>query len=172
MQYTVDQSHSEVGFSVRHMGITSVKGSFTQFQGKIEMDGGALKGMEADIDAASIHTRDAQRDQHLRSADFFDVDNHPRLIFKSTKVEALGQNRYRVTGDLTMRGVTKPVVLNVETTPETKDPWGKNRIGFSATGELDRKEWGLRWNTILEAGGLLVGDRVQILIEGEAIAEG
>lgn len=172
MRYVVDRSHTEVGFSVRHMGIASVKGHFTEFTGAFEVQNGKVQSLEAEIDAASVNTREPQRDTHLRSADFFDVENHPRITFKSNKVEELGERRYRVIGDLTIRGVTRPVTLTLETTEEAKDPWGKIRFGFEGKGEVDRKEFGLKWNTVLETGGFLVGDRVQLLIEGQAIAEG
>jgi polyisoprenoid-binding protein YceI len=171
MAYVVDKSHTEVGFSVRHMGIATVRGSFTEFSGSLDLDGTTLKGLRAEIDAASVHTRDPQRDTHLRSADFFHAEQHPKITFQSTKVEPLGGNRYRVTGDLAIRGVVKPITLEAETSDIINDPWGKQRVAFNLSGEVDRKEWNLTWNSILEAGRLLVGDKVRLTVEGEAVAE-
>jgi polyisoprenoid-binding protein YceI len=169
--YVLDKSHTEIGFAVRHLGLMSVKGYFTEFTGSLDIEGGTLKGMSADIDVASVHTRDTQRDNHLRSADFFHAEAHPKMHFQSTQVEPQSGNTYRVTGDLTIRGNAKPVTLTVELGEEIKDPWGNQRVSFTARGELDRREWGLTWNAVVEAGRFVVGDKVQLNIEGEAVRQ-
>jgi polyisoprenoid-binding protein YceI len=171
VRYTVDRAHTDVEFAVRHMGIATVRGRFTDFTGQIEVENGQLKSASAEIQVASIHTREEQRDQHLRSADFFDVEHHPTLTFRSTAIEPKGDGRYAVKGDLTIRGTTHPVTFDAEVTPEAKDPWGKQRVGFRITGEIDRRQFGLNWNTVLDTGGLLVGERVRIEVEGEAVAD-
>lgn len=169
--YSIDPVHSAVHFSVRHMMVSNVRGEFTKLSGTIQFDPAnpADSGVEATIDAASINTRDAQRDTHLKSADFLDVEKFPTLVFRSTKTEH-NSGGGTVTGDLTIHGVTRQVTLNVEgPSPETKDPWGKQRIGLSATTKLSRKDFGLTWNAALESGGLLVGDEVTVTIDVEAI---
>jgi polyisoprenoid-binding protein YceI len=173
MALVIDTSHSEVGFSVRHMVIAKVRGYFTKWSATIEAPNDDLEKakLTVSIDAASIDTREAKRDAHLRSADFFDADQHPKLEFVSTKIERSG-DRYSVTGDLTIRGVTKPVVLAVESLGSGKDPWGNTRLGFSARATIARKEWGLNWNQALELGGVLVGEDVTLEIEAQVIKQG
>jgi polyisoprenoid-binding protein YceI len=169
--YSIDSVHSSVHFSVRHLMVSNVRGEFTKVSGTIMLDSGnpANSSVEATIDAASINTREADRDTHLKSADFLDVASFPTLVFRSTKIETIPGGG-TVTGELTMHGVTQTVVLDVEgPSPETKDPWGKQRIGFSATTKLSRKDFGLTWNAALEAGGVVVGDEVKITIDLEAI---
>ena len=170
--WKVDPAHSLVEFSVRHMMFATVKGRFSTFEGVIKGDPKDLTNatFEATIDAASIDTREGQRDNHLRSADFFDVEKFPKITFRSTQVTKTGDNTYKVTGDLTIRGVTRPVTLDVEFTGQGKDPWGNQRIGLSAKGSINRKDFGLTWNAPLEAGGFLVGDKVDLSIEVEAVA--
>lgn len=168
-QYDIDPSHSSAGFAVRHMMVTNVKGEFGKLSGTITLDEKDVSKskVEATIDATTINTRDAKRDEHLKSPDFFDVAKFPTLTFKSTKVEKAGSG-YKVTGDLTMRGVTKSVVLEVAPlAPELKDPWGNLKTGTTVTTKLNRKDWGLNWNKALEAGGVLVGDEVTITIDLE-----
>ena len=165
--WNIDPSHSTAEFSVRHMMITNVKGRFGKLSGTVEYDPAhpELSRLEATIDATSIDTRDEKRDAHLRSPDFFDVEKFPTLTFKSTEVKKTGDG-FTALGDLTMHGVTKPVVLEIEGPSDaTKDPWGNTRIGASATAKLNRKEWGLNWNAALEAGGVLVGETVKISLE-------
>ena len=171
LTYALDSTHTVVHFTVRHMMVSNVRGEFTKTSGSITFDpqNPTSSSVEATIDVSSIHTRDDQRDGHLKSADFLDVEKFPTITFKSTSVEP-GGNGGKITGDLTIHGVTHPITLEVEgPEPELKDPWGFHRIGGSATGKLSRKEFGLTWNSALEAGGVLVGDEVKITIEFEAV---
>lgn len=168
--WTIDPAHSEAGFAVRHLMISTVKGSFRTVSGKIELDteNPAASAVEARIDAASIDTRSEQRDAHLRSGDFFGVETYPAITFRSSAVEARGNGKYRVTGDLTIRDVTKSIVLDVEETGRATDPWGNQKIGFTAATSIDRTEFGLTWNAALETGGVLVGNDVRITLEIQA----
>jgi polyisoprenoid-binding protein YceI len=170
--YKTDPAHSGAQFVVRHMMISNVRGGFTKVEGTIEYDPanvGATK-IDAVIDASSIDTREEQRDAHLRSADFLDAEKFPTITFKSTKVEADGDDELKVTGDLTIHGVTKEVVLDVDgPTPEAKDPFGNLRVGASAKTKIKRSEFGLTWNAALEAGGFLVGDDLKIELDVSAI---
>jgi polyisoprenoid-binding protein YceI len=168
--WNIDASHTSLDFAVKHMAISTVRGHFRALSGTITTtDSGALESIEANIDASSIDTKDAQRDGHLKSPDFFDVANHPTISFKSTNIQAKGGNEYTVTGDLSMHGITKAVTLEVETVPPIKDPWGLTRTAASATGKISRKEWDLTWNQVLELGALLVGDEVKLTLEVEAV---
>jgi polyisoprenoid-binding protein YceI len=169
--YEIDPAHTSVHFSVRHMMVSNVRGEFGKTTGKITFDpeNPANSTVEATIDVSSIATRDEQRDGHLKSADFFDVEKFPSITFHSTKVEA-ADGGGKITGDLTIHGVTRPITLEVEgPSSEAKDPWGKQRIGVSATAKLSRKDFGLTWNAALETGGVLVGDEVKIMIEAEGV---
>jgi polyisoprenoid-binding protein YceI len=169
-EWELDPSHTTVQFSVRHMMVSSVKGHFEKVTGSVTLDdkNPGRSAVEVAIDARSLNTRDPKRDGHLRSADFFDADKHPSMTFKSTKVEPAGKGKLKVTGELTLRGVTKTVALNVEgPTPEMKSPWGTAVRGLSATGKLNRKDFGLTWNKALEAGGVVVGEEVEIQIDAE-----
>jgi polyisoprenoid-binding protein YceI len=169
--YSVDPSHSEIGFSVRHMMFAKVRGQFKTWNVKLAYDAQnpAKSTIEVDVDTASVDTRDDQRDGHLRSGDFFESEKFPKMTFKSTHIEPSDTGKYKVTGDLTIRGVTHPVTLAVEQTGAGKDPWGNDRLGFSAHGEIHRGEWGLKWNQALEAGGVLVSDKVDIHVEAEVV---
>ena len=172
--YTIDTAHSNAQFTVRHMMITNVRGSFKKVTGSINYDpeSGTESRVEATIDASSISTNDEQRDGHLRSADFLNVEQFPTITFKSTKVEQTGDDEAKVTGNLTIHGVTREVVLRVEgPTPETKDPWGNARIGLSAFTKIKRSDFGLTWNATLETGGFLVGDELKIEIDVSAIRQ-
>jgi polyisoprenoid-binding protein YceI len=167
--YVLDGSHSQAQFKVRHMMISNVTGEFKQIEGTFNYNPNdpALSQVEIKIDATSIDTRDTNRDAHLKSADFFDVENYPSLTFSSKKFEKSADG-YKVTGDLAIRGTSKEVVLDVEgPTEEVKDPWGNSRIGVVATTKINRKEWGLNWNVALEAGGFIVSDEIRIHIEAE-----
>jgi len=168
--WDIDTGHSAVHFHVRHMIISKVHGRFSRWSGALALDPADLtrSSVEVKIEAASIDTQVADRDAHLRSADFLDVEQHPHLSFRSTRIERAGEG-YRVTGDLTLRGVTREVVLEAEYAGTGKDPWGNERAGFSARTSLDRREFGLVWNAALEAGGVLVGEKVEIAIELEAV---
>jgi polyisoprenoid-binding protein YceI len=167
--YVLDGSHSQAQFKVRHMMISNVTGEFKQIEGTFNYNPNdpALSQVEIKIDATSIDTRDTNRDAHLKSADFFDVENYPSLTFSSKKFEKSADG-YKVTGDLAIRGTSKEVVLDVEgPTEEVKDPWGNSRVGVVATTKINRKEWGLNWNVALEAGGFIVSDEIRIHIEAE-----
>jgi polyisoprenoid-binding protein YceI len=168
--WNIDPSHTDLEFSVRHMAISTVKGRFQALSGNVETDEtGALKTVKVSVDTNSINTGDAQRDGHLKSPDFFDAAANPTVDFISTQVLSKGGNSYSVTGDLTMNGQTKPVTLEVETTPAIKDPFGLTRTAASGSGKISRKEWGLTWNQALELGGVLVSDEVKINLEVQAI---
>ena len=170
--WNIDPVHSSAEFKVKHMMITNVKGRFTHIKGTLEFDGADLtkSKVEATIEAASIDTRNADRDAHLKSADFFDVEKFPALSFTSTRITEVAPGELKVEGDLTVRGVTRPVVFDVEGPSEPgKDPWGNMRIGWSATTKINRKDYGLTWNSALETGGLLVGDEVTITLDVQAV---
>lgn len=169
--WNIDVDHSEVGFAVKHLMVSTVRGSFRKVTGSIVIDSRNIERshVEAVIDASSIETRQAQRDAHLRSPDFFDVENFPDLRFRSTRVEQTSADTLRVVGDLTIRGITRPVTLEVEQAGRSKDPWGGERTGFSATTRINRADFGLTWNAALETGGFVVGDEVKITLEIEAI---
>jgi polyisoprenoid-binding protein YceI len=170
--YTIDATHSSVGFAVRHLVIAKVRGVFTRFTGSFAFDAEDLSKSQVTvtIDASSIDTREAQRDGHLKSADFFDVEKFKDLTFKSTRVEGTG-SELKVTGELTMHGVTKEVTLDVEHEGTGKDPWGNERQGFSAKGAVNRKDFGLVWNQTLDAGGVALGEKVEISIDVEGIKD-
>jgi polyisoprenoid-binding protein YceI len=166
--YTIDPAHSGAHFTVRHMMITNVRGAFRNIKGTVVYDAEnpANSSVEAEIETATIDTRESQRDAHLRSADFLDVEKYPAITFRSTAVDAAGEGEWKVTGDLTIHGVTRPVVLSVEgPAAEGKDPWGNVRSGASAATKIKRSDFGLTWNAALETGGLLVGDEVKIELE-------
>jgi polyisoprenoid-binding protein YceI len=171
--WNIDPSHSAIAFSVRHMVVSKTRGRFTRWSGQLRFDAAnpAASTVEVSIDPASLDTADAQRDAHLRSPDFFDVEKYPSASFRSTKVEVAAGDRYRVTGDLAIHGVTKPVVLDVTYEGSGKDPWGGERAGFLASTAIDRKDFGLEWNKALETGGLLVGDKVELTLEIEAVKQ-
>lgn len=171
MAWNIDTSHSQVQFTVRHMMISNVRGRFEEFTGTVEFDENDLSTLAIDvqIDVNSINTRDQQRDAHLKSADFFDAENYPTIIFKSTGVEQVKGNDLKVNGDLTIRGITHPVTLDVEYAGTMASPWGTTSAGFSATTKVNRKEFGLLWNQTLETGGILVGEDIKIEIEIEVI---
>ena len=169
--WTFDLSHSSVSFSVRHLMIAKVRGQFAVWGGSLEIDDADITKSKIDvtIDATTIATQDEKRDAHLRSADFFDVETYPKLTFVSTRIEKLADDELAVHGDLTIHGVTKPVKLAVELNGQAQDPWGGTRAGFSAKTTINRKDFGLNWNAALEAGGVLVGEKVEIALEIQAI---
>jgi len=169
-QWDFDLSHSSVNFHVRHLMVSKVHGRFSLWSGKLELDEQDLtkSQLEVEIDATSVDTKEAKRDEHLRSADFFDVAQFPKLTFKSSKIEKDGDD-YKVSGDLTIKGVTKSVTLEVEGGAVVKDPWGGTRTGFSAKTTINRKDFGLTWNVALETGGFLVSDKIEISLEIEAV---
>lgn len=169
--YDVDSAHTEVGYSIKHMMISTSKGRFNQFSGGFEFDEAKkeLKNVKVEIQTASIDTNNADRDKHLKSPDFFNVEKNPTIVFTGEKAEFKGNKPVKVTGQLTMNGVTKPVTLDVDFRGSVVDPYGKTRVGFSLDGKLNRKDWGLAWNKTLDKGGLALGEEVTIHIEGEGI---
>ena len=170
--YQIDPAHSAAHFSVRHMMIANVRGEFTKVSGTFSYDpqNPSSSTIEATIDVASIETRDPQRDGHLKSADFFDVEKFPTMTFKSTHVEPRGDGEFAVTGDLTLHGVSRPVTFAVsDLSGPGKDPWGNTRIGLTATAKINRKDFGLQWNAALETGGFLVGDEATISLDVQFI---
>lgn len=173
MTWKIDPAHSEVNFTVRHMMISNVRGRFENFTGTVEFDpvNSANSSVEVQIEAASINTREDKRDNHLRSADFLDAENHPYLIFKSKRIEVLDDSHALIIGDLTIRGVTREVILETEFNGMSQSPWGFSSAGFSASTHINRKDWGLTWNMALETGGVLVSDDIRINIELEIIEE-
>ena len=170
-EWDIDGSHSVAAFSVRHLMISNVRGEFSGIKGSVNLDDKDISKstIEATIDATTINTHEEKRDGHLKSPDFFDVAKYPTLSFKSKKVEKAGKDKYKVLGDLTIHGVTKPVTLNVEASAEQKDPWGNIKRGFEATTKINRKDFGLGWNKALETGGVVVGEEVTITIDIEAM---
>jgi polyisoprenoid-binding protein YceI len=173
MSWKIDPSHSTIEFTVKHMMFTTVRGRFESFDGTIEINSESLLASRAEgtIDLASIDTREEQRDAHLHSADFFDVENYPQMRFRSTPIEALGGNEYKVYGDLTIKDTTREVAFDVVSAGRGQDPWGNQRWGLSASTKLNRKDFGLTWNVALETDGWLVGDEINISIELQLVQE-
>ena len=170
--WQIDPDHSSFQFKVRHLMVSNVKGDFTKAKGVVTIDERDIANLklEITIDAASVNTGHAKRDEHLRNADFFDVAKHPTITFVSKRAEKAGMDRLKVIGDLTMHGVTREVTVDVEgPTQEVKDPWGNFRRGATATTKINRKEFGLTWNRVLETGGVVVGEDVDIFVEIELI---
>lgn len=174
MAWQQDDAHTTVGFSARHMMFTTVRGRFTSARTAIDFDPQAPECSRADveIDAASVTTGDEKRDGHLRSADFFDAENHPRITFRSGRIESRGGGKYLIHGDLTIRGTTKPVALDGELGGVGKAPWGATVAGLVISGSIDRRDWGLVWNVPLEGSGLLVSEKVRLEIELELVDKG
>jgi len=172
-RWNIDTTHSGIHFSVRHMVISKVRGRFAKFSGSLQLDESDLtrSSVEATIEASSIDTGTPERDTHLRSPDFFDVERFPELRFRGTHIERRNDTRFQLTGELTIRDVTRQVVLEVEAGGRALDPWGNERVGFVAKTALDRKDFGLGWNQLLEAGGVLVGDRIEIELEVQAVKQ-
>ncbi|MGW7662132.1 YceI family protein [Streptomyces sp. NPDC054756] len=169
--YTIDPAHSTLGFVARHAMVTNVKGKFLDFTGSLHLDGTdpAASTASLDITMDSIDTGSADRDGHLKSADFFKTDEFPTMTFRSTKAEALGGEDYRITGDLTILGTTRPITIDLEFNGAAKDPFGNERVGFEGKAELLRSEWGLTWNAALETGGVLVSDKIKLNFDISAI---
>jgi polyisoprenoid-binding protein YceI len=167
--YAIDASHSQVGFSVKHMMFSTVRGNFRGFEGTIEVDNDnpANSKVNVTIDASSVSTGDDKRDEHLRSADFFDVANYPTLTFKSTSIDFKDAEDFTINGELTMHGVTQPVKIKAEQTGEGTNPWGVDVAGFEGSTKINRKDFGLGWNATLEKGGVLVGEEIKISLELE-----
>lgn len=169
MGWVFDTAHTTVGFSARHMGLSTVRGRFTHFDGNIELDPNDLIKTRGriEVDMASVETGDETRDAHLRSPDFFDVEKYPKMIFEPKSIERIDDDSYKVVGELTIRDVTRPIELRYEHSGEAIDPYGKRKLGGRLTGTIKRSDWGLTWNVALEAGGWLVSDKINIEIEGQ-----
>lgn len=166
-KWVLDPAHSEILFKVKHLMIANVKGEFRTFNATVETPAESFEQavVKVNIETASIDTNSEDRDKHLKSADFFDVENHPEMTFKGTSFQKVSDGQYKLKGQLTIKGVSKEVSLDVEYGGMMKDPWGNQKAGFSLTGKINRKDWGLNWNAALEAGGVLVGDEVTITAE-------
>jgi polyisoprenoid-binding protein YceI len=169
--WTLDVAHTSVEFSVKHMMFSTARGRFNKFDATVNLDEQhpEKSSVQVKIDVASVDTREAKRDEHLRTSDFFDSATYPHMTFNSKKVVAKGHDRYDVVGDLTIRGVKREVVLDAAITGILNDPWGFRRAGFSAQAAVSRKDYGVKWNVALEAGGIAVGDEVKITIDGELV---
>lgn len=173
MAWKIDPAHSALTFRVRHMMISWVRGEFTDFEGTVDFDSDdpANSRVVVTIDPASIDTREQQRDTHLKSPDFLDVEKFPDIRFESTRIEVLDEDTGKIHGDLTIRGVTNPIVLDVEYNGMAKSPWGNTSAGFTAHTTFNRKDWGLEWNQVLETGGVLVGDEIRAHVELEIVRQ-
>jgi polyisoprenoid-binding protein YceI len=163
-KWAIDPAHSKVGFKVKHLMISNVQGYIREFDAQVTTTGNDFSSavISVSLNSASIDTEVPDRDTHLRSADFLDAVNHPKIAFNGTKVKDLGDNMYELTGNLDIKGITKPVVLSVEYGGLVTDPWGNTKAGFTVSGKINRKDWGLNWNAALEAGGVLVGEEIRI----------
>lgn len=172
MSWTVDTIHSHVGFAVKHMMVTTVRGQFKTYSGKVNLDSKDFtkSTFEGEVDVATVDTGVVDRDNHLRTNDFFDVPNHPKMTFKSSRIEAKSAGEYVVHGDLTIRGVTKPVAFDVEYGGTRKSPYGKTVAGISAHTTINRKDFGVNFNAVLEAGGVMVGEKIKVEVEVEVVA--
>jgi polyisoprenoid-binding protein YceI len=170
--WTADPAHSSFGFSVKHLGIATVRGTFGEFEGKIVLDGDLVDAkVTGSAKAASIDTSQPDRDTHLRSADFFDAETYPELTFDSTSVTEIDEETFEITGDLTMHGVTKPITLKAELQGTEVDPWGNDRVGFEITGQLERSDWGMKFNQALGSGNLAVSDKVKLALDISAVKQ-
>ena len=169
--YSIDPAHSKIGFAVRHAMVTNVRGEFTEYEGKLHLDGAnpANSSAELVIKVASVDTRQAQRDEHLRTGDFFEAETYPEITFRSTSAEEVGDDTYRLHGDLTIKDVTRPVTLDLEFTGAATDPYGLNRAGFEGGTTVDRTNWGLTYNAALETGGVLIGEKVKLVLDISAV---
>lgn len=174
MSWQIDAVHTHVGFSVKHMMVSTVRGQFKQYSGTVKIDAADFtrSSFEGEVEVASIDTGNSQRDDHLRSGDFFDAANHPKIKFNSTRIDAKGDGEFVVHGNLTIRETTLPVAFDVEFHGTSKNPWGKTVSGFGAKSTVNRKDFGLAWNALLETGGVAVSDKVKIEIEVEVVADG
>jgi polyisoprenoid-binding protein YceI len=170
--WAIDTTHTDVSFTARHLMVTKVRGRFGVSAGSVTIAENPLdSSVEATIDVASVNSGEPGRDEHLLSADFFDVEHYPTITFRSTKVVAAGDGEYKLTGELTIKDVTRPVTLDLEYLGTVNSPFGDTRAGFSASTEINRKDWGLNWNMALEAGGVVVGEKVKLNIDAETILQ-
>ncbi len=164
----VDPAHSRIEFAVKHLGIATVRGAFKEFEGTLDLDEGRAYGS---VKTASVDTNDDKRDEHLRSPDFFEVVGHPELRFESTEIRPLGEDTFEIEGDLTIRGVTNPIVLRAELQGSETDPWGNERIALEVKGKLDRSDWGMTFNQVLGSGNTLVSERVKLQLDIAAVKQ-
>ncbi|MBI3244316.1 MAG: polyisoprenoid-binding protein [Chloroflexi bacterium] len=173
MSWIIDPAHTRAEFAVKHMMVANVRGQFTDITGLVDFNeqDPVKSAVDVKIGVASINTREEKRDEHLKSPDFFDVANHPYMTFKSKRIEKTGDNTGRVIGDLTIRGKSKEVALDVEYNGQAKSPWGTTNAGFTATAKINRKDWDLNWNVALETGGWLVGDTISLNLEAEIVKQ-
>jgi polyisoprenoid-binding protein YceI len=170
--WSVDPAHSGVEFRVKHLGISTVRGTFGEFEGTLEVgDDVASTKAYGKIKATSLSTNEDKRDDHLRGADFFDVENNPEITYESTEIKALDEDRFEVTGDLTMHGVTKPITLTTEASGTEQDPWGNERVGLEAIGQINRSEWDMKFNQALGSGNMMVSDKVRITLDISAVKQ-
>jgi polyisoprenoid-binding protein YceI len=169
--WSIDPAHSKIGFAVKHMGIATVRGEFSEFAGTLEIDDAGQSRMQGTANAASIDTNEPQRDAHLRSADFFDADRYPQISFEATRVELLDEQSVAITGNLTMHGVTAQITLRAEVAGTDVDPYGNERVGLEVTGELSRGDFGMRFNQALGSGNMLVSDRVRLALDIQAVRQ-
>ncbi|MBR7833111.1 YceI family protein [Actinospica durhamensis] len=169
--YTIDPAHSRIGFAVRHAMVTNVRGEFTEYEGKLHLDGAdpAKSTAELVIKVASIDTKQAQRDEHLRTGDFFAAEKYPEITFRSTSAEEVGDDTYRLHGELSIKDVTRPITLDLEFTGAATDPYGLNRAGFEGGTTVDRTDWGLTYNAALETGGVLIGEKIKLTLDISAV---
>lgn len=167
--WVVDPAHSRVEFQVKHLGISTVRGHFSEFEGILEL--GDESRARGSVAVATVDTNESKRDEHLRSPDFFDVEEYPRMEFESTAIEAVGDDAFEITGDLTLHGVTRPIVLEAEISGPEQDPWGGERVGVEVTGTLDRKDYGMTFNQALGSGNVLVSDKVKLSLDIEAVKQ-
>lgn len=171
VKWGADLTHSELFFKVKHLMISNVRGEFKNFEAEIDGEDFRTASIKASVDSSSIFTNNDERDNHLRSADFFDTENHKEITFQSTALKAKDDENYELTGILTIKGISKEITLNVEYGGVNKDPWGNDKAGFSINGKINRKDWGLNWNSTLETGGVLVSDEVRISAEIQFIKQ-
>jgi polyisoprenoid-binding protein YceI len=171
--YKIDVDHSDIMFKVKHLMISTVSGIFKKFDATLELDEENFENAQVtfEADTESVDTKNEQRDAHLKSDDFFNAEQFPKMTFKSTRVERVAHNEFKLHGDLTIRDITKPIVLDVEYHGQTKDPWGNQRMGFEANGKINRKEFGLKWSAVTEAGGLVVADDVKMHLNVEMVKQ-
>lgn len=171
--WAADSAHSKAGFAVKHMGIATVRGEFTDFEGTIEIgDDISTAKIHGKVNVASVDTSEEQRDDHLRSPDFFDAETYPEMTFVSTRIEAVDDETFRITGDLTLRGVTKEIVLHADAQGTDVDPWGNDRVGLEITGQLSRGDYGMKFNQALGSGNMLVADKVNLALDISAVRQG
>jgi len=170
-KWSIDPTHSEIGFTVKHLMISNVRGNFTNFEATIDGEDFINSPIKVKIDAASISTHNTDRDNHLKSADFFDVENHPSISFEGNSCSKSDSENYKLKGMLTIKGISKEVVLDVEYGGTNKDPWGNEKSAFAITGKINRKDWGLNWNAALETGGVLVGEDIKINAEVQFVKQ-